>query len=222
MIGQIAAGVVAGDFLVAMFHWLEDTYLPSTTRGPLAAVARDNDFHHFVPYAITSETMRANISVTLPLSAGIALAVWGLAPQWTADHIPLLAAMVVVGVFSNVVHRWIHERPCTRPRAVVFLQDVGVLVSSRQHAEHHENPRGNFGVVLGFTNSVYDGLRVWRLLEAVVPLTPQPKPGMVAYRGMYDARLSALGADPCPAKLSRDEIRAYRKKLTENYGAISP
>jgi len=45
---QIALGILIGDFMVAFFHWLEDTYLPWTGAPGLSTVGRNLSKAHHV------------------------------------------------------------------------------------------------------------------------------------------------------------------------------
>jgi len=121
--------------------------------------------------------------------------------------------MVIIGAMSNVFHRWQHERTCHRPRIVTTLQQAGVLVGREQHKEHHDDPGKRYGVILGFTNYIYDGLGVWDALRAVIPLTQYPKPGVNEYAHMVPKHVQDELKKECPRKLTVDEIEVVNDAL---------
>jgi hypothetical protein len=215
---QIVSGILIGDFMVAFFHWLEDTYLPWTDApGWVGDIARDNEMHHFIPFGIVSGSTWKTANVTGPLSLILGAVVYILAPQWTRSHLPLVFTMMIVGAISNAVHKYIHERPCTRPRIITWLQDAGILISSQQHAEHHTIADKKYGVILNFTNSVYDTLHVWRILEAILPIEPARKRPISEYTALYDTNLTENMKKPCPQIISQKNLDNYMSTLHREY-----
>jgi hypothetical protein len=215
---QIALGILIGDFIVAFFHWLEDTYLPWTDApGWLGDIARDNEMHHFIPFGIVSGSTWKTANVTGPISLAVGALIYATAPQWTRSHLPLVFAMMIVGVVSNAVHKYVHERPCTRPRIITWLQDIGVVISSRQHADHHTTADQKYGVVLGFSNYVYDTLGVWRALEAIIPVEPARKLAISEYTSLYDAWLKDNMKQLCPQILTTKELDEYMLTLAKSH-----
>lgn len=214
---SVVAGVLAADFLTAFVHWGEDTYLPYDTRNSmLGKIARDNEMHHFVPYAITVESWWSNMRVSLQLLVGVALALMLAAPKWAFKHrVFLFVTMATMGI-TNVMHRFQHERDCTRPVLVTWLQRLGILCSREQHSVHHRESVSNYGVLLGFTNPIYDGLGVWRFLEGVlgvVGLRPVRKMGVEAYAKLGDDWLRDNMARDCPEPLDKERLRRYYVRL---------
>jgi len=216
---SVAAGILAADFLTAVVHWVEDTYLPySTSDTMLGKIARDNEMHHFVPYAITVESWWSNVRVSLQLLAGVALALVVAAPKWASRHrVFLLVTAAIMGI-TNLAHRFQHERDCTRPAVVTRLQRLGILCSREQHAVHHRDSNSNYGVLLGFTNPIYDGLGIWRFLERVlglVGLQPTRKKGVDSYEDLRDDWLRDNMARDCPEPLDRDRLQKYYRRLAK-------
>lgn len=219
-IGQVVAGALFADLLVALLHWFEDTYLPYTTgTGLVDDIARDNELHHFVPFAITTVSPWENVSVSLPLSLMITGVLVAIFPGWSRNHVPFLVTMTCVGAISNLIHRYAHERLCRRPRIIKTLQDAGVLVSSEEHARHHRVPTERYGVVFGFTNVVYDSIGLWRFLETLVPLKKHPKPGMGAYKKLHDGWTIANMSKECPDPIPPNRVRGYRQILLARHGS---
>lgn len=216
---EIAVGILVGDFLVAAGHWLEDTYLPYTREDSwLGAVARENEMHHFIPYSITTYPWYDNIKTTAIMSLAFGVLLLLAFPKFTRRHWVGVATLLLVGTLSNYFHRMSHERDCAKPALVKMLHASGVLCGSEQHKLHHEHPTVKYGVVLGFTNAVYDGCGVWRALEALLGafgLQPAPKPGVDAYKPHYDAWLRTNLAKPCPRRISKTRLERYKQILDD-------
>jgi hypothetical protein len=212
---QIIVGFFLADFLSAFFHFFEDTYLPNTNSpGILGEIARDNELHHALPFAMASIPSLDNIRVTLPLSLAIALSILVIAPSWTRSHIYLILTMIVVGTLSNLIHRWQHERDCTRPKIVTLLQRAGILVSREQHKIHHEMPDRMYGVVSPVGNWFYDTFGIWDLFRLVIPLQKHDKPSVSEYTQFIPETVKRELDEPCPRRLSPDEIQQVRQNLT--------
>lgn len=220
MLVQVVVGVLAADFLTAAAHWFEDTYLPHTEApGLLGEIARDNDMHHFIPFSITVGSWWETCRVSAQLMAGLALAFWAMAPRLVARYRTFFVTCAVAMVSANLVHRFQHERECTRPAIVTALQRAGALCSSEQHAVHHENTDVRYGVLLGFTNAAYDSLGVWRALEtmlACVGVRPTArKPAVETYKALYDVWLAGNMTRECPEPLTPQHLAEYHRRLTE-------
>ncbi|KAK1304991.1 hypothetical protein QJS10_CPB11g01296 [Acorus calamus] len=72
-------------------------------------------------------------------------------------------------MFSQQFHAWAHGTRSRLPKAVVALQEAGVLVSRAEHARHHRAPYdGNYCIVSGLWNRVLDESRFFEAAEMVV------------------------------------------------------
>lgn len=215
---SVATGLLVADFLTAAAHWLEDTYLPYTERpGLLGDIARDNDMHHFVPFAIVSgswwETCKISVWLVAVLLAVVVLA----APGWASCHRAFLITTAAAMGVANLAHRFQHERDCTRPWVVTMMHRSRLMCSREQHASHHREPSQKYGVLLGFTNYVYDSLGVWAALEGALALlglrAHARKPGVEVYAALYDDWLIENMARECPEPLSPARLAGCRDRL---------
>lgn len=225
---SVVAGLLVADFLTAAAHWFEDTYLPfSHAPGLVGEIARDNDMHHYIPYSITVGSWWENCWVSVKLLAVVALVLGLAAPAWVASHRVFLITCALAMSVTNLVHRFQHERDCRRPVLVSALMAAGLLVSREQHQVHHRDADVKYGVLLGFTNAVYDGLGVWRGLEAVLGLAGMPPPsrkqGVDAYAALHDDWLTRNMQRACPAKLTKKRLDVYAARLAHAHrtGQIS-
>lgn len=221
---SVAAGVLAADFVTALGHWFEDTYLSYTTApGLLGNIARDNELHHYVPYTITAVAWWDNVRTTVGLLAAAAVPLLLLAPAWARDHGVFLVAFAVAAALAPLVHRFQHERDCRRPALVTALMRAGLLCSRDQHRVHHQRPDGGYCVLLAPTNHVYDGLGVWRGLEALVALLtgarPQHKRGAGAYDPLHDDWMRRAQAAECPERMTRQRRGEYIDRLAAAHAA---
>jgi ubiquitin-conjugating enzyme E2 variant len=167
---SIATGFVSGiaclfavDFITGVIHWAEDTWT-ALGRSKLldTYVVRDNIEHHRKPGAIRGGTYWETNRVCIALASATAcvLALFGV-HAWEAY------AIVVFASQSNQVHKWSH---CANPpRAVAFLQRVGIMQSPAHHAEHHKRPYATrYCTTTNFLNPVLDATRFWRGLEWLI------------------------------------------------------
>lgn len=219
-LAHVLAGLLVADFLTAAAHWFEDTYLPyDPSPTLLGSISRDNEMHHFIPFSITTGRWWDNMRVSVGLLLAIGVPLAFLAPRWMARHKTFLITAAVAMGLTNLLHRFQHERACTRPAFITALQRAGLLVSRKQHTVHHRVPDQKYGVLLGFTNRVYDGLGVWRGLEALLHVLGFPpsarKHGVVAYEELYDPWLKANMARPCPERLTKRQMHRYEAVLAD-------
>ena len=214
---HVAAGILAADLFTAAVHWFEDTYLPWTDRpGVLGDIARDNELHHAVPFSIASGSWWDNMRVSVGFLVVAAAVAVGIAPRWVSRYRWALGAFVLAAGLANLVHRFQHERPCGRPAVVDLLQRLGVLCDRDQHAKHHRTPDVKYGVLLGFTNVVYD-LGLWRALELILGAfgaRPARKPAVDSY-AVDDPWLDRNLARECPVPIPRERLEVYKKRLAD-------
>lgn len=211
---QVIIGLLLVDVLTATMHWYEDNYLPpSTTKNPLLReIAIHNEIHHVVPYSITTFTPLENIMVPLLLTTCVFGVMWLVWPNGFRKYPYLLLVTGLAGTFSNLLHRWLHERPCKRPALIQLLQRIGIIVRSDVHALHHRDTTGGkamYGVIFSPMNDLYDTLGIWRGLEWVlansVGIHPMRKLGVQEFSKQY-AHLNPSKDDPCPDPPSRERL----------------
>jgi len=217
---KVLAGVLVADFVTAAAHWIEDTYLPhSDAPGLLGEISRDNDIHHFIPYSVTVGSWWDTCRVTVQLLAGVAVVVLAVAPRWASRHRVFLGSFAAAAVAATMSHRFQHERDCTRPAPVTWLQRLGVLCSREQHAVHHRETTCRYSVLLSFTNFLYDAVGIWRFFEwvlSLVGLRPSArKPGVQDYAALHDDWLVRNMARDCPEPLTRKRLDMYYRRLAK-------
>jgi ubiquitin-conjugating enzyme E2 variant len=106
-------------------------------------------------------------------AAWIIVPVWAALGTWTVQgYIPPVVALVlaVLGAswgFGQMFHRWAHLRRPAWP--IRWLQGLGLIIRPGPHDAHHTPPYStDYAVVTGWSNPVFDALRVPVLIDAVM------------------------------------------------------
>jgi hypothetical protein len=151
------------DFIAGVLHWAEDTWTaPGRSRFLDTWVVRDNIEHHRRPGLIRSGSYWSTNRVGIALAA---LVTGVLA----ACHVHAWQAYLIVALASqsNQIHLWAHT--ATPPRAVRWLQRLGILQSREHHGEHHRRPYASrYCTTTNFLNPVLDAIGFWRGLERLI------------------------------------------------------
>nr|POF16004.1 fatty acid desaturase 4, chloroplastic [Quercus suber] len=90
-----------------------------------------------------------------------------------ASNDPIFLAFVGVCsgciMFSQQFHAWAHTTKSRLPALVIALQDMGLLVSRSQHADHHRSPyNNNYCIVSGVWNEFLDKQQVFEASEMIL------------------------------------------------------
>ncbi|KAG9454091.1 hypothetical protein H6P81_006995 [Aristolochia fimbriata] len=159
-------GYFLADLGSGVYHWGIDNYGGAETPffgGQIAAFQG----HHRFPWTITRRQFANNLHA---LARAVAFSVLPL-DLWNADPVVHAFACAFAGciMFSQQFHAWAHDNKTRLPRAVVALQDAGVLVSRAQHAAHHRAPySNNYCIVSGAWNRFLDENKVLEAMEMVI------------------------------------------------------
>lgn len=190
-----ALGVIMlADFVAGLVHWLEDAYGREDTPvlGPL--LIRPNIVHHHLPRHFTKLSWwQSSWDLVLVGLAILGVAAWLGSLTW---HVVLF---VFISVNANQVHKWSHMSRKEVGPVVAFLQDRGILLTPKQHALHHTDPKNTYYCpVTNLVNPLLEAVRFWDALEAVVE-------SLTGLRHRSDS--SNRGEGPAP-----DWIADYRRK----------
>ena len=160
-LGTAALAVLAADFVVGVFHWIEDAYLRDNCPVLGQLVARPNILHHYRPRHFLRKSWVASCW-DLWLVAGLILtAAWAFGVLTPA--VGLFAALVGN---ANQTHKWAHRSRRENGPWINLLHDLRILQSSRHHAIHHTDPKStHYCVITEFLNPVLERLRFWTRLE---------------------------------------------------------
>jgi plasmanylethanolamine desaturase len=157
--------LLAVDLISGFLHWAEDTWMaPGRSKLLDRFIVNDNVEHHRKPGGIRAGNYWATnrVCIVMAAIAGTVLAACHV-HAWQAYAIVALASQ------SNQVHLWAHSS--TPPRAVEWLQSIGLMQSRSMHAKHHKNPyASNFCTMTNYLNPLLDAIGFWRALERTIVL----------------------------------------------------
>lgn len=222
-LNQIIIGFIIGDFISTMGHWVTDTYLNySQIKNPfLKSVALDNEMHHFIPRTILSVSYFRNAKAALKLNLIILILLFTLFGKnfMKKNHLSIISFSLVVSL-TNIIHRFSHLREHEVTGLMEFLQKIGLTISHNFHSKHHAiNPDKKFAVLNGYTNYIYDNLKIRVILEKLVYLIFKIKPkkrGIVDYyKSIWDKKLKKIMESKNPRILTEKEFLYYRNKLAK-------
>lgn len=222
-LNQIVMGFAIGDFISTMGHWITDTYLNySQLKNPfLKSVALDNEIHHFIPRTILSVSYFRNAKAALKLNLIILILLFTLFGKkfMKKNQFAIISFSLVVSL-TNIIHRFSHLREHEVKGLMKILQKIGLTISHKFHSKHHGiNPEKEFAVLNGYTNYIYDNLKIWIILEKIVYLIFKIKPnkrGTVDYyKSIWDKKLKKIMKSKNPRILTEKEYLYYRNKLAE-------
>lgn len=162
---DILLALLAADFFSGLFHWWEDVY--GNPKWPIIGpwIVKPNIIHHQDPLLFTRSTFwMRNYQALIPMWT-IAVVIWLCSgPLW------LIGAAALAGL-ANEIHAWAHAPHHKTWPVIVALQDMGVLLSPRQHSFHHHSPFAvNYCTVTNWLNPVLELCDFWRTLEWLLRL----------------------------------------------------
>jgi sterol desaturase/sphingolipid hydroxylase (fatty acid hydroxylase superfamily) len=167
---SVIGGYLLADFLSGMAHWAGDTVGDEHTPFIGRNFVTPFRMHHVDPKDITRhdfiETNGNSSIASLP-----ALTVLLLITPRTAGPLLYLCAMLAIAALfvfcTNQFHKWAHAD--TAPRAVQWLQRVGIILSPQHHAIHHAAPHDKYYcITVGWMNPLLTRVRFFRACEAVL------------------------------------------------------
>jgi ubiquitin-conjugating enzyme E2 variant len=75
----------------------------------------------------------------------------------------------VLEILSQEFHKWSHQLKSEVPAWVNVLQDSGLTIARKPHAQHHLAPYdGNYCIISGICNPILDRTGFFRRLEHIV------------------------------------------------------
>ncbi|KAL4619131.1 hypothetical protein ACB092_06G057700 [Castanea dentata] len=159
-------GYILADLGSGVYHWGIDNYGSAST--PIFGAQIDAfQGHHKWPWTITRRQFANNLHA---LARAVTFTVL---PMDLASNDPIFLAFVGVCsgciMFSQQFHAWAHTTKSRLPALVIALQDMGLLVSRSQHADHHRSPyNNNYCIVSGVWNEFLDKQQVFEALEMIL------------------------------------------------------
>lgn len=220
---QVALGVFIADFVIALFHWIEDVYFSYCMNIPIiSSIAKANEFHHYFPRDIVVSSYLDNVSVTLPLSICIIIIIIAISSSFVYNYKYMFLTIFIMTSVANIFHRFTHMRDCECPSIILALHKTGILVGHPHHKQHHENPNQKYGVIFPFTNYIYDSIGLWRALEAIIFISTGIKTtGKLPYTDyvdeiQYTAHHENAG-NSCPSRITQEQLEDLKNILNNYY-----
>ena len=160
-VASTATAVLAADFVVGVFHWIEDAYLRDDCPVLGELVARHNILHHYRPRHFLKKSWVASCW-DLWLVAGLILtAVWVF-----GTLTPAVWVFALLAGNANQIHKWAHRSRRENGPWINLLHDLRILQGPKHHAIHHTDPKStHYCVITEFLNPILERIRFWTRLE---------------------------------------------------------
>jgi hypothetical protein len=164
IIGTIALSIVVGDFGTGVFHWATDNY--GSVKTPVfGSVCAAFQGHHVTPWTITFRSFANNVYKicygTIP-----ALLLVAALPMEPLTKV-FFTLFINWWMISQELHKFSHMR--STPKNIKILQDMGMILSKKEHGLHHNSPfEGHYCILTGVCNSFLDDSKFFRHLENIV------------------------------------------------------
>ena len=162
------------DLLTGFIHWVCDSFGSSSTPvwGPMLVAPFRR--HHRNPLEITRISLVENLGVS---AIGGTLVLWLWHPRVAVgenfDQLflwHLWLWFTVFGVLSNLFHRWSHIPLVNKPRWMIRLQSLHLILNTHEHLKHHKKPyRINFCILCGWANPLTNFIP-WHRIESALTI----------------------------------------------------
>ena len=159
--GTLAITILAADFVVGLFHWVEDAYLREDFPLLGHLIARPNVLHHYRPRHFLKKSWMASCWDLWIVAAAVVTGAWVL-----GRLSPAVVLFAVLVGNANQIHKWAHRSRKENGRWINLLHDLRLLQGTRHHAIHHTDPKStHYCVITEFLNPVLERIRFWTRLE---------------------------------------------------------
>ncbi|HYX39731.1 MAG TPA: fatty acid desaturase CarF family protein [Oligoflexus sp.] len=167
MILALPCAYYLADLFTGLVHWVCDSFGCETT--PLWGPMLVGPFrrHHRDPLEITRISLIENLGASA-IAGSVVLAL--IHPQKGDQGFlwHLWLWFLFFGFLSNLFHRWSHWPRTHKPRWLVLLQNMRLVLPSEAHLVHHRPPfRVNYCILCGWANGLTNRVP-WARIEAVL------------------------------------------------------
>jgi ubiquitin-conjugating enzyme E2 variant len=170
VMGCVLAMVFA-DVYSGLAHWGADSW--GSVATPLVGKSFIRSFreHHVDPHQITChdliETNGDNCLAAVPLLAVLAYSRMSGGDPTALKEVFIhcfLAFLCIWVALTNQIHKWSHMR--TAPGWVSWLQETKVILSKKNHQQHHHTPFDRYYcITTGWLNPVLGSIGFWKRVE---------------------------------------------------------
>lgn len=160
IVGQVFVCWLIADFISGFFHWWEDRYAREEWPVLGTQISIPNQLHHKFPLECTKNSYwHRNYTTILPTCLGGLVMLMFFSLGWWLLTFIFLSQ-------SNEFHVWTHTK---KNKLIRVLQETGLLISPRQHMQHHKSPfRRCYCSVSCILNPILDAVRFWDGLEWLI------------------------------------------------------
>ena len=162
----LVTAYVLADFGSGVLHWSVDNY--GNGRTPImGGIIAAFQGHHSAPWTITERGFSNNVyKLCVPFGPVTTSAIAAIAgPSVTL----FFTAFCALEILSQEFHKWSHMTKSQTPQWVNRLQDVGLTIGRKPHAQHHLAPYdGNYCIISGICNQWLDRTGFFRRLEHLI------------------------------------------------------
>lgn len=155
---SIIGGILFGDWITGVFHWMEDSY-----DIRYFDISCYNRLHHVSPTNMLRHSNMQHIILS-SLGWGVILLIgyylgwpfWCMVGLWWSS-------------FGPLIHKWAHQNN-NNHMAIKMLQYIGLLQSPDHHHKHHIYTRGHYCITTNYLNPILDKIGFWRKLESIISM----------------------------------------------------
>ncbi len=157
---------VLADFGSGVLHWSVDNY--GNGRTPImGGIIAAFQGHHSAPWTITQRGFSNNVyKLCIPFGIIPISVISLISGPFTTFFITIFCLLEIL---SQEFHKWSHMTKNECPNWVNTLQQMGLTISRKPHAQHHLAPfEGNYCIISGVCNTALDKSGFFRRLEHLV------------------------------------------------------
>lgn len=162
----ILSSWLSADFGSGVLHWSVDNYGNGRTpiMGNIIAAFQG---HHSAQWTITQREFCNNVhKLCIPFGIPTMLLINFISGPGTTLFFTVFC---VLEIMSQEMHKWSHTSRKDVPDIVNWMQDAGLSIGRKSHAQHHKAPyKGNYCIVSGICNPALDDSGFFRRLEHIV------------------------------------------------------
>lgn len=170
----IPLGVVFGDLVTGIVHWIGDTYFSEET--PIIGPGFVKPFrqHHVYPRDICTHNLVTTLGnsciIAVPaLSLCLYLLLTGPVSGWLAFTVLFVTILAIATVATNQFHKWAHAPESST--LVRWLQRRRLVLEPSHHEIHHTTPHdSHYCITNGWLNPLLTRINFFRRLEGFLSL----------------------------------------------------
>lgn len=168
----IPLGVVFGDLLTGIVHWVGDTYFSDDTPIIGPGFVKPFRLHHIYPRDICTHNLVTTLGNSCIMAAPLLLfclflLLTGPVSAWLAFPVLSTTILVIATVATNQFHKWAHD---PKPSIVArWLQRSRLVLEPSHHDRHHTTPHDTYYCITnGWLNPLLNRIKFFRRLEALL------------------------------------------------------